>query len=61
MVISRQDRRALPANPRTCPYFVSDPRGEDLLDREWTIEGYEGLKFVLSDYQLATDQMQAVM
>lgn len=48
----------LRAKPRTCPYYVSDPPGEQLLS---SVFGGEELRFVIDSYQLATDQNQAVV
>lgn len=50
------------AKPRTCPYYVSDPPGEQLFNQSFAVEGSGGgLEFVIDSYQLATDQNQAVV
>lgn len=50
-----------PSKPRTCPYFVSDPPGSQILSSTFPVSGFPGLLLALESYQLATDQTQAVM
>lgn len=60
-VSSSSGGAATTTKPRTCPYFVSDPPGSQLLNTVFPVSGYEDLQFILDSYQLATDQNQAVM
>ncbi|KAG0651981.1 hypothetical protein D0Z07_1217 [Hyphodiscus hymeniophilus] len=52
-----------PTKPNTCPYFVSDPPGSQLLSPSYKVEdsGVEGLEMVLESYQIATDQSQRIV
>jgi hypothetical protein len=52
---------SIPAKPRTCPYFVSDPPGSHLLGFSFPVSEFNDFELVLDSYQLATDQNQAVM
>lgn len=60
---NRNAPKGAPSKPRTCPYFVSDPPGSQLLSSTYKIEstGCVGMEIVLESYQLATDQSQAVV
>jgi hypothetical protein len=49
------------AKPRTCPYFVSDPPGSQIMDSSFPFAGNDEMSLVLESYQMATDQNQAVM
>jgi hypothetical protein len=49
------------AKPRTCPYFVSDPPGSQIMDSSFPFAGDDAMSLVLESYQMATDQNQAVM
>ncbi|KUJ07392.1 uncharacterized protein LY89DRAFT_743015 [Mollisia scopiformis] len=48
-----------PTYPKTCPYFVSDPPGSQILSKTFSIAGTEDLSLVLESYQMATDQIQS--
>ncbi|CZR58396.1 uncharacterized protein PAC_08288 [Phialocephala subalpina] len=47
-----------PSYPKTCPYFVSDPPGSQILNKTFPIANSD-LQLVLESYQMATDQIQA--
>ncbi|KAG4417975.1 hypothetical protein IFR04_008869 [Cadophora malorum] len=59
--IKQQSSAPLPTKPQTCPYFVSDPPGSQILESIYPISGSENLQFHLESYQLATDQSQAIV
>lgn len=48
-----------PSYPKTCPYFVSDPPGSQILSKTFDIVDSEDLQLVLESYQMATDQIQS--
>ncbi|KAF8853973.1 hypothetical protein BDZ45DRAFT_806236 [Acephala macrosclerotiorum] len=48
-----------PSYPKTCPYFVSDPPGSQILNKTFPITNSGGLQLILESYQMATDQIQA--
>lgn len=48
-----------PSYPKTCPYFVSDPPGSQILNKTFEISDSENLQLVLESYQMATDQIQS--
>lgn len=48
-----------PSYPKTCPYFVSDPPGSQILSKTFEFTDIEDLQLVLESYQMATDQIQS--
>lgn len=61
IVNSSKGPKPAAGKPRTCPYFVSDPPGSQIMDSSFPFAGDDEMTLVLESYQMATDQNQAVM